>query len=82
MIDPARLREIAENNDNARWEDSLLSAIDELREAADEIERLQGLLMSRGLCQACLGNPMIQECEPWCKEAQSLRTSAEKARKP
>jgi len=51
-------------------------------EMCDEIERLQGLLMSRGLCQACLGHPMVLKCEPWCKEAQSLRKAAEKASKP
>lgn len=40
MIDPARLREIADNNDKARWPDETNDAIDELREAADEIDRL------------------------------------------
>ena len=40
MITPARLREIADDNDKAPWPESLDPAIDELREAADEIERL------------------------------------------
>jgi len=43
----------------------------ELRQ--EEIERLQNLLKSVPPCQACLGNPMVQECSPWCKEAQRLR---------
>lgn len=44
MITPARLREIADNNDKAYWPDGVHDAIDELREAADEIERLQSVI--------------------------------------
>jgi len=44
MTTPARLRKIAEHNDNCLWAESLDPAIDELREAADEIERLQGIV--------------------------------------
>lgn len=39
-----RLRDLADRNETARWQEDEYSAIDELREAAAEIERLQAIV--------------------------------------
>lgn len=48
----------------------------------DEADRLRGLLKAAPLCQACLGNPMVQECQPWCREAQKIKRADQPARNP
>jgi regulator of replication initiation timing len=47
-----------------------------------ENERLRDLLKHAPLCQACLGNPMVQECQPWCREAQKIKRADEPTRNP
>ena len=47
--------------------------VDDVKSVLAEVKRLQQLLISTPPCQSCLGNPMVTECAPWCKEAQLLR---------
>jgi len=44
MIEPSTLRAIADKNETAKWYCEINDAVCELREAADEIERLQKIV--------------------------------------